>query len=169
MSDATEVEDQKDHNYSCLLIHTSDVALDTSLHISSSIQSHLSPISSNHPRSLFRACYRQPLQNLLLSINDCPILDRIPMRPRNKRISRQVPILKSAPTTHHQLYTSITYTSRNGSTSAAPGVFLQSRIKSIAIPNIPIRCTPACSMRRFASAASLSSKVPLASVLAHTS
>jgi hypothetical protein len=62
-----------------------------------------------------------------------------------------------------------TYVSRKGNTSSAPGVFLQSLIRSIAMPNIPMRCTPASSIRRFASAASLSVKVPLASVLAHTS
>lgn len=45
---------------------------------------------------------------------------------------------------------------------------LTSRIKSIAIANMPNKCTPAFSIRRFASAASLSVKVPLASVLAQT-
>lgn len=59
--------------------------------------------------------------------------------------------------------------SKKGRTSAVPGVFLQSLIKSITIPNIPMRVIPASLMRSFASLAKRSLKVPLASVLAKTS
>lgn len=50
-----------------------------------------------------------------------------------------------------------------------PGLARQSRMRSQTIAKKPIRVTPAFSMRRLASSASLTSKVPLASVLAKTS
>jgi len=61
------------------------------------------------------------------------------------------------------------YLSKNGRSSAAPGVFLQSLMSSAAIANIPMTLTPAALIRSLASVATRWSKVPLASELAKTS
>lgn len=60
------------------------------------------------------------------------------------------------------------YLSKNGSSSGAPGVFLQSRMSSKATANMDSTWTPAARMRSLASLAVFLSKVPEASLLANT-
>lgn len=105
-----------------------------------------------------------PSQNLCLARDQSPVEHGITMSSSNERIRGQISADSQLKTTH--LRSKNTHVSRNGSTSAAPGVFRQSRIKSIAMPNMPIKCTPASSILRFASAARFPVKVPDASVLA---
>lgn len=149
-------------------------------------------IATTQPIHILHTICEQKLEYLRLARNKRSVLNRVPMRPRNQRIRGQIPIknhhrqplpvtikasskpLISTPkTTKRSRFENVkirmqTHVSKNGNTSADPGLFLQSRIKSIAIANKPLKCTPASSIRRFASAASLASKVPDASVLAQT-
>ena len=133
--------------------------------------SHLINLTSSpHPRLLQRLKESEPLPE---STSHYQPHTHEPSQPANKPANTcsiiSTSIILPNPHLCFFLYHKSTYVSRKGNTSRAPGVSLQSLIRSIAIPNIPIRCTPASSILRFASAASLSVKVPLASVLAHTS
>jgi hypothetical protein len=60
------------------------------------------------------------------------------------------------------------YLSKNGNTSLAPGVFLQSRIRSHTIANKEYICTPALAICAFAVSRTRGVVVPLASMLAKT-